>query len=105
MTDATTPEHYPALAEEIMRFLDKHAKSSASYDPEVDDPEERYSSPDASELHAASVRLSRGEGYDRHPWSDWGSGGYGPYTDKEAKAWHDELVRKIGLTVDRSLRP
>ncbi|NTF17948.1 hypothetical protein G6L37_05995 [Agrobacterium rubi] len=98
-------EHYTELADEIMRFLDKHAKSSAAYDPAHDEPEERYNSPDGSELHLAAIRLRTGQGFDRHPWSDWGSGGYEPYNDPEARAWHDELVRKISLTVDRSARP
>jgi hypothetical protein len=91
------------LADEIMSFLDKHAKSAASYDPEYDDPAERYSSPDASELHVAAVRLRRGMGIDRSPWSSWGSGGYAPYGDADARAWHDALVEKI--TARMSIRP
>jgi hypothetical protein len=87
------------LADEIMRFLDKHANSAAAYDPEFDDPGERYSSPDACELHVAAERLRRGIAIDRVPWSDWESGGYSPYTDKEAKAWHDDLKQKIGARI------
>jgi hypothetical protein len=90
------------LADEIMRFLDKHAKSAASYDPQFDDPADRYSSPDACELHLAAERLRRGMGIDRTPWSDWGSGGYAPYSDQDAKAWHAELVEKIGARVVRA---
>lgn len=90
------------LADEIMRFLDKHANSAASYDPDFDDPGERYSSPDASELHVSAERLRRGIAIDRVPWSEWGSGGYSPYSDKTAKAWHDELVEKIGARVVRT---
>lgn len=89
------------LADEIMRFLDKHANSAAAYDPEFDEPGDRYSSPDACELHVAAERLRRGIAIDRAPWSDWGSGGYSPYTDKEAKAWHDELVEKVGACIGR----
>lgn len=96
---------YAELADEIMRFLDKHAKSSAAYDPEHDDPAERYNSPDGSELHEAASRLREGQGVDRRPWSSWGSGGYSPYGDAAARAWHDELVRKIGLTVEHPPAP
>lgn len=87
------------LADEIMRFLDKHANSAADYDPEFDDPGDRYSSPDASEMHIAAERLRRGIAIDRGPWSSWGSGGYSPYTDKEAQAWHDELKQKIAARI------
>lgn len=89
------------LADEIMSFLEKHAKSAAAY--EFDDPAERYSSPDASELHVAAVRLRRGMGIDRSPWSSWGSGGYAPYGDAEARAWHDALLEKIAARM--SSRP
>lgn len=90
------------LADEIMRFLDKHANSSASYDPETDEPGDRYSSPDACELHVAAERLRRGMGIDRSPWSEWGSGGYSPYTDKTARAWHDDLVEKVAAQIVRA---
>jgi hypothetical protein len=90
------------LADEIMRFLDKHANSAACYDPEHDEPGDRYSSPDACELHVAAERLRRGIGIDRVPWSDWGSGGYSPYTDKNASAWHADLVEKISARVVRA---
>jgi hypothetical protein len=87
------------LADEIMRFLEKHANSSASYDPEYDEPGDRYSSPDASELHIAAERLRHGMGVERVPWSSWGSGGYAPYSDNQARAWHDQLVEKIGARI------
>lgn len=90
------------LADEIMRFLDKHANSSASYDPEVDEPGDRYSSPDACELHVAAERLRRGMGIDRSPWSEWGSGGYSPYSDKAAREWHDRLVEQVAAHIVRA---
>lgn len=84
------------LSEEIMRFLDAHGLSSANYDPEYDEPGDRYSSPDASELHGVAELLSMGERKPpRVPWSSWGSGGYGPYTDKAAREWHDSIMEKI----------
>ncbi|WP_327209893.1 hypothetical protein [Rhizobium leguminosarum] len=83
------------LSDEIMRFLDAHANSSASYDPEYDEPGERYSSPDASELHVVAARLRAGVEIDRVPFSEWGSGGYSPYSDQDARRLHDEIVDKI----------
>jgi hypothetical protein len=83
------------LSEEIMRFLDAHANSSASYDPEYDEPGDRYSSPDASELHVVAAGLRAGVEIDRVPWSEWGSGGYSPYNDQDARRLHDEIVGKI----------
>jgi hypothetical protein len=98
-------EDYRELSDEIFRFLEKHAKSSASFDPEYDDPSERYNSPDGCELHSAAMMLRDGKGFHRHPWSDWGSGGYGDYSDDEARAWHDDLVRRIALTVGSGPSP
>jgi hypothetical protein len=98
----TTMSEETELADEIMRFLDKHAKSAADYDPEYDDPSERYSSPDASEMHVAAEKLRRGLAVGRIPWSSWGSGGYAPYGDAEAKAWHDALKDKIAARMSNA---
>lgn len=83
------------LADEIMGFLEAHANTAASYDPSYDDPSERYSSPDAGELHVVAERLRAGLEIDRVPWSSWGSGGYSPYNDQGARCLHDEIVDKI----------
>lgn len=101
----STNTPHTELADEVMRFLEKHAKSAADYDPDFDRPEERYSSPDAAELHLAAEILRSGRGVDRRPWSEWGSGGYGPYGDSEARAWHDDLVNRLALTMDTASRP
>ena len=85
------------LAKEIDKFLKKHAKDKADYDPDYDEELERYASPDASELASASKLLKEGKLPARSPWSEWGSGGYSPYLDKEARRWHDELIKKIGM--------
>lgn len=83
------------LADEIMRFLEAHAKTAASFDPAYDEPAERYSSPDGCELHMVAERLRAGMVIDRDPWSEWGSGGYSPYSDAAAREWHDDLLSRI----------
>lgn len=85
------------LADEISRFLEAHANSAASYDPAYDEPGDRYSSPDAAELHGVAELIRSVEGVpSRVPWSDWGSGGFSPYGDTDARAWHDAILVKIG---------
>lgn len=77
------------LASEIQEFLSKHAKKSAW-------EEDEYSSPDASMLAQAAIALESGV---KPPsvWSSWGSGGYSPYTDEQARQWHDEIISKLSL--------
>jgi len=50
---------------------------------------------DAAELEGASSRLKLGREIRRVPWSEWESGGYMPYTSKDARAEHDEIIRLI----------
>lgn len=76
------------LAEKIEKFLETYGKRAA------DEPEE-WSSPDAAELEACAMLLRAGKKIPRHPWSEWGSGGYGPYTSKEGRAEHDEIHRLV----------
>lgn len=83
------------LADDIREFLDDHAKVRPDYDPEFEEPAERFTSPDASELLAAARIIEKGNELPSMPWSSWGSGGYAPYDDKEAKARHDELLDRI----------
>jgi hypothetical protein len=75
------------LAGDIHAFLAKHAKRSAD--------EEEWSSPDAHELEHTAHQLNYGHGKVRHPNSSWESGGYHPYSDKEGRAKHDELLSRI----------
>lgn len=87
------------LVSEIRNFLESHANISPNYDPDYDDPEDRFTGPDPSELSYAADILERGEKLESVPRSDWGSGCYGDYTDKQAKAWHDEIMKKIKSTI------
>jgi hypothetical protein len=83
-----------ALAREIREFIEKHAGIAANYDPKYDSPEDRFSSPDASMLEAAANLLDEGRDIEFYVDSEWGSGGYHPYNDESAKAWHNTLVEK-----------
>jgi hypothetical protein len=82
------------LIEEIESFLKKHARPPV--DPD-EDPEILFSSPDAMELYLFKSRLEKGMKIDEisYPHSSWGSGGYSPYSDKEAHIWHDSILDKI----------
>lgn len=82
------------LAKEVRQFLEDHARIDVRYDPEWDEPQDRWSSPDASELDYAASEMEAGRIPD-YPRSSWESGGYEPYEDKEAKAWHDDLLQRI----------
>lgn len=87
-------ENKQKLASEIYDFLDKHAKISANYDPEWSFPEEKYSSPDASEMLVAAQMLERGRVPDV-PFSSWNSGGYRPINDPKGERWHNSILDKI----------
>ncbi len=93
---ASIEERKEALADEIIRFLDKYARTSAAFDPEVDRPEERFNGPDSALMWATAETLRLG-GPVTLPWSDWSSGCYAPMGDMEGKAWHDQLLEEIGL--------
>ena len=83
------------LALRIKNFLASHAELSADYDPEYDDEDDQFASPDASSFFAAYTYLKD----DKMPPktfrvdSSWESGGYKPYSDTKARLMHDELVR------------
>jgi hypothetical protein len=78
-----------SLSARIHRFLDRHAKIAADYDPEIDAPGERFNGPDSALLHAAAVALEHGQ---QPPpvRSSWTSGCY--RGDASARAEHDALV-------------
>jgi hypothetical protein len=88
-----------ALAAKIDAFLNAHAKTAAAYDPEVDDPSERFNGPDSAMFYAAAERLKADMPF-QMPFSSWGSGCYQPVHDKEAKAKHDELVSELRQYLD-----
>lgn len=94
------------LAAEIKEFIEKHANISPSYDPEHDDPEDRFTGPDASLMNHAALALEEDREFS-FVHSDWGSGCYSPYGDKQARAWHDDLKQRandLRLSPKSSLR-
>ncbi len=89
-------EENKLFAQEIKQFLNKHAKKLPDFDPEFDDESESYTSPDASILHTVYEILTTNDTLPHNfsVDSSWGSGGYYPYGNKEAKEWHDSIVKK-----------
>lgn len=92
------------LAKKIHDFLDAHAKTAAAFDPDHDDPSERFNGPDSAMLYAAAERLKAGAPF-KMPFSSWGSGCYQPLHDKEAKAKHDDLLAELKLHHENSPAP
>jgi hypothetical protein len=86
---------YEALANEILQFLDKYARISPNFDAQYDTEDEKYTSPDASMLKYAANMLLMGKKPTDYIHSEWGSGGYGAYTDKIGKKIHDDILIKI----------
>lgn len=83
------------LAEEIDRFIAQHAKISGAYDPDFDDPSERFNGPDSALLESAAIALRQGQEPPR-VHSTWGSGCYRPTSgDPIAVRWHDCLVKAV----------
>jgi len=76
------------LADLIQEFLQEFAGRDAQ------DPQE-YSSPDAAELDrfARQLRTDAPPKTIAPPFSDWGSGGFKPYTSKRGRWIHDGLVK------------
>jgi hypothetical protein len=84
------------LAEKIDEFLKAHAKTAAAYNPDVDDPSERFNGPDSAMLYAAARRLKADAPF-QMPFSSWGSGCYQPVHDKDARIKHDEIMAELSL--------
>lgn len=59
-----------------------------------DSVDEKYTSPDVYELLACATLLEKGIKPIKC-FSDWGSGGYTPYTSKIGKDEHDFLIKEI----------
>jgi hypothetical protein len=80
------------LAKRIYAFIDQYAGVSPNWDGESDDG--KFTSPDASQMKYCADMLSK-ELKPIQCWSEWGGGGYKPYSSKEGRAEHDYLVREI----------
>lgn len=82
------------LANRIYKFLDKYAGIKADYDPEYDSDDEKYSSPDAAMLRYFADSLMKGNVVDRC-WSEWSGGGYKPYSSREGRNEHDDIMSQV----------
>lgn len=82
------------LPDRIYKFLDKYAGIKPDFDPEYDDEEDKYTSPDASQLRYCADMLKVGKKPSRC-FSEWSGGGYRPHSSKEGRDEHDKLVKEI----------
>lgn len=82
------------LSKRIYKFLDKFAGIRPDYDPEYDDEEDKFTSPDASMLKYCADLLSK-ELKPTRCFSEWSSGGYNPFSSKEGREEHDYLVSEV----------
>lgn len=87
-------ERYTKLSERIDSFLLNYACVKPDWDPEFDEEDEKYTSPDASMLKYCSDLLKDGI-KPTHCFSEWSSGGYKPYTSTEGFELHNELVKEV----------
>jgi len=75
------------LASDIRVFLERYAKRCPN------EPSE-YTSPDAYCLETAATELENFDNISTMPNSEWGSGGYGPYSSKEGRKEHNRLLEE-----------
>lgn len=96
-----TPESI--LSREIFDFIGEFAEIKADFDPDFDDEDEKFASPDASVLFAAATILKSGKALpkDFSLHSSWESGGYSPYTSEKGKKQHDEIIIKLSKLIKK----
>ena len=82
------------LSKRIRIFVDKYAVVRPDWNKDFDDIADKYTSPDASQMLYCADMIEIGK-KPSQCWSDWGSGGYKPYTSKEGRDEHDDLVKEI----------
>lgn len=80
------------LATEILEFIEKFAQINPNFDAEYDDVEDRFTSPDASELYNSGILLSQGI-VPKSCNSSFEGCGY-TYTE-EVKTLHNRLVSEV----------
>ena len=76
------------LADEIDDFLAKHGRKDANAPG-------GWNGLDSAMLEIFANWLRNPRKLKPKIFSDWVSGCYQPYSDKQARAWHDELIRKV----------
>ncbi len=83
-----------SLSKEIFEFLDTYAKTAADYDPEFDDPEDRFNGPDSSMFYAAATLIDLGR-VPCNVWSEWNSGCYKTNLDSNGFEIHQNLLNRV----------
>jgi len=84
------------LAKRIYDFVNKYAGISPNW-IETEDKEDvdgKYTSPDAYQMLYCADMLNHGQKPIRC-FSEWGSGGYKPYSSREGREEHDYLVKEV----------
>lgn len=81
------------LSTKIRNFLSKYAKLQPGTS--------QYNSPDAYQLEAAALELEKTGSISKLPWSEWGSGGYGPYTSKRGRKQHDDILSALKEVLEK----
>lgn len=89
------------LGKEILDFVEKFAQISPNFDAEYDDFEDRFTSPDASELYNAGILLSKGI-IPKSCNSSFEGCGY-TYTE-EVKTLHNKLVSEVYKKIREELK-
>jgi len=89
------------LAKRIIAFLDKYAGIRPDWDEQFDDEEDKFTSPDASQMKCCADTLMAGN-TPIQCHSEWGSGGYKPYLSKEGKKEHDDLMKEIYAIINQN---
>jgi hypothetical protein len=82
------------LVDRIYQFIDKYAGIRPDWDAQYDDEDDKFTSPDASQMKYCADMISKGL-KPQQCWSEWSSGGYKPYSSKEGREEHDYLVKEI----------
>ena len=82
------------LSDRIYQFIEKYAGIRPDWDSQYDDEDDKFTSPDASQIKYCADMISKGL-KPKQCWSEWSSGGYKPYYSEEGRAEHDYLVKEI----------
>ena len=82
------------LVDRIYQFIDKYAGIRPDWDAQYDDEDDKFTSPDASQMKYCADMISK-DSKPQQCWSEWSSGGYKPYSSKEGREEHDYLVKEI----------
>lgn len=84
------------LSQRIHEFLDKYARISPNWDG--NDDGDKYTGPDSYQLKEVAYYIDNGL-KPFFPWSEWGSGCYYPYSDREGQREHQEILNEIKLFI------